>query len=104
LFVTTIVATIQFEWDEAKDRANRTKHGIAFDEAAELFFGDYVLIPARAGAGGEERWIAVGPLSGRPVIAVVHTDRSGRIRIISARPARREERRRFHGTYRAGES
>ncbi|WP_199200484.1 BrnT family toxin [Alkalicaulis satelles] len=95
---------MQFEWDEEKDRANRAKHGIGFDEASELFSGDYVLIPARAGPGGEARWIAVGPLGGRPVIAIVHTDRSGRIRIISARPARREERRRFHGTYRTRET
>ncbi|MCC5996402.1 MAG: BrnT family toxin [Oceanicaulis sp.] len=95
---------MQFEWDEAKDRANRAKHGIGFDEAAGLFFGDYVLIPARSGPGGEARWKAVGPLRGRPVIAVVHTDRSGRVRIMSARTASRKERRRYYGTHDQGQS
>lgn len=88
-----------FEWDEAKDAANRAKHGIGFDEAVELFADDYVVIPARAGPGGEVRRKAIGPLRNRPVIVVIHTDRQGRTRIISARPASRQERSRYYGTY-----
>jgi uncharacterized DUF497 family protein len=29
---------VDFEWDSAKDKANRRKHGVAFDEAASVFF------------------------------------------------------------------
>lgn len=29
---------IEFEWDEAKAEANRRKHGVTFEEAAEIFF------------------------------------------------------------------
>ncbi|MCH8522821.1 BrnT family toxin [Glycocaulis sp.] len=90
---------MEFEWDEAKNRANREKHGISFEEAVGLFAGKYVLIPARSGPEGEERWKAVGPLRNRPVIVVVHTDRSGRVRIMSVRPASRKERRRYDGTH-----
>jgi uncharacterized DUF497 family protein len=28
---------LNFEWDEAKDLANRKKHGIGFDEARTVF-------------------------------------------------------------------
>jgi uncharacterized DUF497 family protein len=95
---------MQFEWDEAKDRANRAKHGIGFDEAVELFSADYILIPARLGEAGEIRWKAVGPLRNRPIIVVVHTNRSGRLRVISARPASRSERKLYHGTHDQGQS
>ena len=27
----------QFEWDEEKDRSNRAKHGIGFEEAKVIF-------------------------------------------------------------------
>jgi hypothetical protein len=32
-----------FEWDRAKDAANRRKHGIGFCEAAEIFRGVVVV-------------------------------------------------------------
>jgi uncharacterized DUF497 family protein len=28
---------IRFEWDEAKNRANRRKHGVSFEEAQTVF-------------------------------------------------------------------
>lgn len=95
---------MDFEWDEAKDRANRAKHGIGFDEAALVFLGDYVRRPARAGPSGEIRWQILGPLRSGVVAAIIHTDRFGRVRIISARPAKRKERRLYHGTNDPGEA
>jgi uncharacterized DUF497 family protein len=35
--LTYLASTVEFEWDEAKDSANRERHGLAFSEAAELF-------------------------------------------------------------------
>jgi uncharacterized DUF497 family protein len=104
LSVTTYVATKQFEWDEAKDRANRVKHGIGFDEAALVFASDHVVRPARTGPDGEVRWKLIGPLKRNLIATIIHTGRDGRIRIISARPAKRKEREIFHGTYRARET
>ena len=27
----------RFEWDDAKNRANQVKHGVSFEEAAQVF-------------------------------------------------------------------
>ena len=44
---------------------------------------------------GEERFISTGQL-GTLVVVVVHTSRSGRIRLISARMANRKERQTYY--------
>ena len=33
---------LRFIWDEQKDRANRRKHGIAFEEAETVFYDERV--------------------------------------------------------------
>lgn len=88
-----------FEWDEAKDAANRAKHGIGFDEAAEIFAGPVLTEPSPRDHADEARFISIGQGRRGLIVTVVHVDRSGVMRIISARPASRAERRRFHGTY-----
>lgn len=47
-------------WDEAKNRANRLKHGVSF-ETARLVFDDpfHVSVPDRH-EHGEERWTTIG--------------------------------------------
>ena len=40
----------------------------------------------------ETRYISVGEVDGVAIIVVAHTKRSGRIRLISARPASRKEK------------
>ena len=35
----------QFEWDEEKDRSNRAKHGIGFEEAKVIFFSPVLTAP-----------------------------------------------------------
>ncbi len=44
---------------------------------------------------GEVREISIGMVDGVAVLTVIHTDRSGRVRIISARPASLGERTRY---------
>ena len=90
---------MEFEWDEAKNRANREKHGISFEEAVRVFEGRHIEIDGKPGPGGEWRSVTVGWLDDLLLIAVVHTDRRGVTRLISARPAGRKERRVFHGTH-----
>ena len=36
-----------FEWDEEKDRANRAKHGIGFEEATSIFTSPILTAPGR---------------------------------------------------------
>ena len=81
------------EWDEEKAASNRRKHGIDFDEAIEVLYGASLL--RRSERKLEERWIAIGESEGR-VIAVIFTWRGTALRIISARRARRNEKRAYH--------
>lgn len=83
------VVSGQFEWDADKDRINREKHHIAFDDAKSLF--DEPHLRLRCPDHGELRWIALGPVDGR-LIAVIYTARENRIRLISARATRKSER------------
>lgn len=51
---------MNFEWDEAKNRANIRKHGIDFASAQELFDGPMVISADIRAEYGEERWVALG--------------------------------------------
>jgi uncharacterized protein len=95
---------MQFEWDEAKDRANRVKHGIGFGRAVLVFESDYVTVLARTGPDGEVRYETIGVLDGVLIVSVIHTDRHGVTRIISARPAKRKERKFYDGQNRKGQA
>lgn len=83
---------MEFEWDAAKNRANVEKHGVSFEMAARIFEGYCLTRPDDRFDYGETREISIGVLEGVAVLVVVHTDRAGRCRIISARPAKRSER------------
>ena len=91
---------ITFEWDARKADTNAAKHGVLFDEAATVF-GDplSLTIADPVHSEGEDRCITVGASHRGRILVVAHTDRGGRIRIISARTATRSERR----TYEEGE-
>ncbi|MEC9346262.1 MAG: BrnT family toxin [Pseudomonadota bacterium] len=85
----------EFEWDEAKNAANLVKHGISFEEAATIFEGP-VLTDIDNGPYDEIREKSFGMIGGIVVACVVHTDRNGRTRIISARKATKSERNHFN--------
>jgi uncharacterized DUF497 family protein len=81
---------MHFEWDEAKCRANITKHGFDFLDALTMFGGPYQATKAST-VRGEQRWYATGILNGL-YATVVFTRRAKAIRLISLRRARRGER------------
>jgi uncharacterized protein len=85
---------VEFEWDENKERKNIEKHGIDFDQAKSIWNGS-VLEIARSDHYGEERVVAVGVYE-QVCYAVVYTRRGEKLRIISARRARRRERRAYY--------
>jgi len=77
---------IVFEWDQQKDSANRRKHNVGFAEASTVFDDPLSrTIPDPDHEIDEMRFVTVGLSSRRSLLAVVHTDREERIRIISAR-------------------
>jgi uncharacterized protein len=88
---------IRFEWDEAKNRSNKKKHGIDFETAQLIFDDPHCISFVERVSNGEERWHAIGSIENIIVIVVVHTYREEVsdevIRIISARRATRHERK-----------
>jgi uncharacterized protein len=83
-----------FEWDANKAASNLAKHKVSF-EAAATVFGDprSVTIPDPAHSQGEDRFIVLGRSHDEKLLVVVHTERGDNVRIISARPASRRERK-----------
>ena len=85
---------LQFEWDPNKDRRNRKKHGVSFDEASTVFADPLArTIGDPLHADEEDRYITLGQSHRRRLLVVVFTDRGDVIRIISARVATRRERK-----------
>jgi uncharacterized DUF497 family protein len=87
---------MEFEWDPAKNEANLKKHGISFDEARHIFDGPTLTRLDDRQEYGENRDISLGALSPDAVLVVVHTERGGKIRLISARKANRRETKVYH--------
>ena len=81
-----------FEWDKAKARRNAEKHGVSFEQGSTIF-GDplSLTIPDPLHSDEEDRFVTIGISADFRVLVVVHTDRGGRIRIVSARPAAKRE-------------
>lgn len=78
-----------FEFDGAKSRFDKRKHGIDFVEAQALWDDpDLLEIPART--EDEVRFMVIGTIAGRHGSAVI-THRSDAVRIISVRRSRQEE-------------
>jgi uncharacterized DUF497 family protein len=84
----------QFEWDAAKAVRNLKKHGVSFEEAVSVFADPLALIyddPDHSTS--EKRAIIVGRSTQGALLVVGFTDRSDRVRIITARTATARERR-----------
>ena len=84
-----------FEWDDEKNRLNIEKHGVSFDTACRIFDGFVFTVRDRRFDSGEVRDISIGKVGELTVLTVVHTDRNGVTRLISARAASRSERKRY---------
>lgn len=87
---------MKFEWDPKKAAVNLDTHGVDFEQASTVF-GDPLAttIPDPDHSVGESRLLTMATLVSGKLIVVSHTDRGDTIRIISARPATRAERRRY---------
>jgi uncharacterized protein len=83
----------RFRWDAKKATANLAKHGLRFEQACEVFFDPFVRF-FNASAEEEARDAALGLAEDWSLLFVVHLAKENEfIRIISARPATRAERR-----------
>ena len=81
-----------YEWDPAKAASNFKKHKVSFEEASTVFLDPLALTFSDPNHSIEEdREITIGSTMKTLLVTVVHCDRRGRIRIISARRATRAE-------------
>lgn len=92
------MADIRFEWDPAKDAANRRKHGVSFEEAATVFEDEHaLLIDDPEHSADEDRFVLLAVSAAVRILIVCHCYRESDelIRIISARKADRSEQREY---------
>jgi hypothetical protein len=103
MYYNKIVRSVQFEWDPAKNLSNQCKHGVSFEEAAQVFQNPLYLSWKDRVQDGEECWQACGEVEGLSLLIVAHTIREELedgneievVRMISARRAEPKERRRY---------
>lgn len=84
---------MRFEWDPTKAAGNIRKHGVSFDEAVTVFKDPLALIfDDETHSEQEHREIIIGMSALRRMILVCFVERlEDIVRIISARPATRQE-------------
>jgi uncharacterized DUF497 family protein len=88
------MSILRFEWDERKNRSNRRKHGVSFEEARTAFLDDNArVIPDPDHSEGEERFVLIGLSISLRVLIVCHCYRQTDevVRIVSARRADQNE-------------
>jgi uncharacterized DUF497 family protein len=51
---------MHIEWDQAKNKLNRRKHGIDFADVEDIFNHPMLALLDNREDYGEERWIAMG--------------------------------------------
>ena len=84
---------MKFEWDPVKAKSNIQKHGVSFDEAVTVFKDPLAYIFDDATHSKQEhREIIIGMSTLRRTLLVCFVERiENTVRIISARPATRQE-------------
>ncbi len=87
----------EFEWDEGNRTKNEEKHGISTHEV-ETVFRSGLALPLGIQISPlvpEQRLGLVGPSPKGRLLQVAFILREGRVRVISARPSHRKERRQY---------
>jgi uncharacterized DUF497 family protein len=87
---------IRFEWDSDKSETNLRKHGIAFENACEVFFDPFLRMTEQKIHNGQMREAVVGMTVNWRLLYVIYTMlKDDIIRIISARPVTTHERQQY---------
>jgi uncharacterized DUF497 family protein len=82
-----------FEWDEQKRQVNLRQHNIDFRDAQRVI--DEPNFIRRSDRKGEIRFVVYGFVDALEVV-VICTFRGEHCRLVSARRARKDERRKYH--------
>jgi uncharacterized DUF497 family protein len=81
-------------WDEANASKNWTRHEVSQTEAEQVCLNRPVVV-TDARPGTEGRWFAFGRTDGDRLLTIVFTIRGPLLRVISALPMSRPERKRY---------
>lgn len=85
---------IQFDWDKGNINKNIAKHKIKNEAAEEVFVNQpIVLIKDKKHSQTESRLMVLGQTDKKRLLSIFFTIRNKKVRIISARPMGRKERR-----------
>ena len=88
-----------FEWDEKKNRKNKAKHAVSFEQAAKVWKDPKrIVFYDEKHSTDEERWIVLG-VSGVVLFVVFVEKTEENVRLISARKANNEESKRYYRDY-----
>jgi uncharacterized DUF497 family protein len=90
---------IEFDWDQWNLQKNEVKHGVSRLEAESAFYDpSYRLYQDIAhSTTGEKRFVLYGWSIENRIVMIGFTVRGESIRIITARPASRKERKIYEG-------
>lgn len=87
-----------YEWDFKKAHTNARKHGVTFKDACKIFEDPMAItiFDDDESLLNEDRWVTIGQINGRHYLVVLHTEQHYTeniitIRVISARPANKQE-------------
>lgn len=84
----------RFQWDEGNATKNSTRHQVSQTEAEQVFINRPIVVAA-ASSDAELRHFALGRTDAGRLLAVVFVLRGSLLRVISARPMSRRERRSY---------
>ncbi len=85
----------QFEFDPIKSKANQLKHGINFIEAQAMWL--HPVYEVWLQTADEPRWLVIGIIGSKHWSAII-TIRNAKIRIISCRRSRDEEKKKYNSS------
>lgn len=89
------MAEIVFEWDQWNVQKNEDEHGVSRLEAESAFYDPHHCLfeDLRHSSARETRYILYGRSLEARILMVGFTRRGRKVRVITARPASRKERR-----------
>lgn len=80
-----IIVCMDFEWNDAKNMENISKHGLSFYEAQDAFFDkSRVILQGTQHSSSEKRYFCIGKTANGGIATVRFTLRNNHIRIIGA--------------------
>ena len=90
-----VEALASFEWDAGNSEKSWKRHRVTQAECEQIFANLPLLLSVAIKASGERRYFALGRTDSLRELAVVFAVRGKRVRVISARPMSRRERKEY---------